>query len=423
VLKRSLGVYISGVANKKEFLFQALNLLIPVLTGIYVFVTPLPVTSINLICFYLSCAILLTLLIFRKTDFTLRSPLTPPFLLFALWAVFGLLFALDLQNSLHDLRGHLLEYLIIYYLLINFYTSKKGLEILSLILITGATVFCIGACVSFYIIDGHAISERLGSSFKDMNTDYIGFITIFAMILAIRGMHLYKEGRWKALLFACALINVIITILTQSRGSLIGLGIAFIIMGFAHKKNFILLLMVCLLIMLIPGMKTRVHTEGFTKDVRIKMNRLTLEIVKDHPFAGIGFGMQTYGNSKVITLEKYNKRLTPEYQQNDIIITSPHNTILDIAVRTGVVGLIFFLSILAAAVGILVKVFLRNRENEYFKSWAVYLFAGLVSFMVPSFFADTTFGPRVIIFYVMLAMITILGSLSSQKQKIKSAHS
>jgi len=67
--------------------------------GIYLLANPLPVSAVNEFCFYLSVSALLLLLVFKKTAFTLRSPLTLPFILFFIWAVFGLFFTLDFKNT------------------------------------------------------------------------------------------------------------------------------------------------------------------------------------------------------------------------------------------------------------------------------------------------------------------------------------
>jgi O-antigen ligase len=164
-----------------------------------------------------------------------------------------------------------------------------------------------------------------------------------------------------------------------------------------------------------PGMSDRIKNEGFIKDVRIKINRLTLEIIKDHPVTGIGFGMEIYGNKNVLDLERLNKQLPPEYQQNGEIVAAPHNIILDIAVRTGVVGLALFLYILITSLWMLWRT-LQLTKNEHYKLLAIYLFASITSFLLPALFADAMFGPRAIIFYTMLAMITILWNLAWQEK-------
>ena len=408
---------ISEVNNRQtEKIFRILNFSIPLFMGIYLFANPLPLSAVNEFCFYLSVSALILLLVFRKTAFTLRSPLTLPIALFFLWSVFGLFFTLDFQNTLHDLRGHLLEYLIVFYLLVNYYNSQKKLEIISWLVIASATIFSIGAIIQYYFIEGFPFPARLGLTFRGaMQTDLIGFTTTFASILALHLFHKNKSVTYKILFIACFLLTTTATLLTQSRGSLIGLCASFIILCFANKRNLIFVVLAALLIFLTPGMSERIKNEGFTKDIRAKINRLTIEVIKDHPIAGIGFGMQIYSNKNVLDLEKLNKQLPPEYQQNGGIIAAPHNTILDIAVRTGIVGLALFLYILITSLWMLWKT-LSLKKDEYFRSWAICLFACFVSYMIPALFADTTFGPVAIDFYTMLAMITILWNLSRQEK-------
>ena len=416
---KSITNIISEVSNwQTEKIFRVLNFSIPLFMGIYLFANPLPLSAVNEFCFYLSVSALILLLVFKKTAFTLRSPLTLPFILFFLWAVFGLFFTLDFKNTLHDLRGHLLNYLIIFYLLVNYFNSPKRLKILALIAIASATLFSIGAVIQYYFIDGFPFSSRLGDidTFKEMHTNHIGFVTILGICLSLHFLYKSKTIFYKILFINCFFIMVITTLLTQSRGSLLGLLAALVILCFHNRKNIIFIIIAILIIILMPGIKERaINVDSFTKDIRIKMNHLTIKVIKDHPITGIGFGMEIYGNKNVLDLEKLNKQLPPEYQQNNPIIASPHNTILDIAVRTGIVGLILFLYILITSLWMLWKT-LKLKKGEYFKSWAICLFACFVSYMITGLFVDTTYGPKAIVFYTILSMITILWNLV-QKEK------
>jgi hypothetical protein len=167
--------------NTREKIFKVLNLSVPVLMGIFIFFNPFPhTTSIKEICFYGAVIIVLILICFKKIDFSLKSPLTLPFALFIAWVFIGLFFALDKGNSLHDFRAHLLKYLAIYYILVNFFNSRKRLIILSWIIIISVTIFSIGGLTYFYVILKNPISTRFGFS-QMMNIDLIGFVTIFAM--------------------------------------------------------------------------------------------------------------------------------------------------------------------------------------------------------------------------------------------------
>lgn len=104
--------------KKGDRVFELLKQSIPILMGIFLFFNPFPhTTTIKEICFYLSAFIVLLLLVFKKVDFSFKTPLAIPFALFVLWSFTGLFFALNKPNSIHDFYAHLLEYLAFYYIL------------------------------------------------------------------------------------------------------------------------------------------------------------------------------------------------------------------------------------------------------------------------------------------------------------------
>ncbi len=404
-------------AQGKDKVFFALNVSIPVLMGIYIFVNPLPLDSINELCFYLSCAALITLLIFRKTDFTLRSPLTIGLSLFFVWAVLGLFITLDFSNTLHDLRGYLLEYLIIFYLLINFYNSKNGLEFLSDLVIASAMVFSIGGIIVFYLIEGNSLSARFGDTFTKMFTGFMCFTTLFAGTLSLRSVYQPGSMLRQSVYFFCFLVLTMVTMLNKSRGATISLCVALLIMCLHRKKNIILIAVAGAMIAFTPGFIDRINTMGFTQDIRSKMFRLSVEVIKDHPVAGVGYGGEIYRNSNLVDLEKYDAGLPEKYQQKKDIVKSTHNTFLDVAIRTGLVGLVLFCLIVLTAVWMLWDIF-RWRKDEFFRSWSICLFACLASIMIINFFADALYGAQGIILYIILAMIGILWNLARKDQAV-----
>ena len=404
-------------AQGKDKLFFALNVLIPALMAIYVFVNPLPLDSINELCFYLSCASLITLLIFRKTDFTLRSPLTIGLLLFFAWAVLGLFITLDFSNTLHDLRGYLLEYLIIFYLLINFYNSRNRLEFLSDLIIASAMVFSIGGIIVFYLIEGNPLSARFGDTFTKMFTGFMCFTTLFAGTLSLRSVYQPGPMLRQSVYFFCFLVLTMVTMLNKSRGATISLCVALLIMCLHRKKNIILIAVAGIMIAFTPGFIDRINTMGFTQDIRSKMFRLSWEVIKDHPIAGVGYGGEIYRNSNLVNLEKYDAGLPEKYQQKKDIVKSTHNTFLDVTIRTGLVGLALFCLIILTAVWMLWDIF-RRRKEEFFRSWSICLFACLASIMIINFFADALYGAQGIILYIILAMIGILWNLARKDQAV-----
>jgi O-antigen ligase len=402
--------------GKSEKIFNFLNFSIPLLMGIYVFINPLPLSALSEVCFYLSVLALLILLGFKKTTFSLRSPLTLPFLLFSLWAVLGLVFTLDFHNTLHDLRTHLLNYLIIFYLLVSYFKSQERLEILSVIIISSATVFSLWTDISYYFIDGFPFSSRLGigANFSEMPCINIGFITLPAIMLALNRLQ-NSKAMTHTLLFALSIVILIsTTLLTQSRGALFGLLAALIILCFSNKKYIFVLVTVFALAILIPGLTGRFDPDRLINDERNKTNHLAMEVIKSHPIAGFGFGMRIYNNPNLVDLEKLNNQFPAEYRQENVI-PYPHNTILDITARTGIIGLVLFLNILFVSFLLLWKTY-RMTNSQYFKSWSICLTAGSISYLIPALFTDTTFGAKAIVFYTMLAMIVILWNLARKEE-------
>ena len=120
-----MGNNIGPLMVKPTSNFNWLDLLIrsiPFLMGIFIFFNPFPhTTAIKEICYYLSVFVVTILILSKNIDFTFKTPLLLPFGLFILWSFLSIFFALDKKNSIHDFYSHLIRYVILYYILINFF--------------------------------------------------------------------------------------------------------------------------------------------------------------------------------------------------------------------------------------------------------------------------------------------------------------
>jgi len=397
--------------NMSEKISKILTMSVPILMGIFLFFNPFPhTTAIKEICFYSSLFIVLILISFRQIGFSFQSPVTIPFLFFVIWVFVGLFFALDRENSIHDFFTHLLKYLALYYLLVNFFASKKRFEILSWVIIISTAFFSLGAMIYFYLLSGHPISERLGASFLELHVDYIGFVTLFPILLSLDRFNGKTSAYTKVILLVCLLVTSMATLLTQSRGTLAAAVIAFIIL-FPKKKKTLIVFSILFLIGagITPGLTNRLDLTKALNDVRIGINLTTYEIIKSHPVIGIGFGMETYGNKNLLDLEKYNARVPPQYRQKRII-TAPHNVFLDIAVRTGLVGIALYIYILFVFVRMGWKI-IRHGKDNFIRDRGFCIMAAFVGIIVQGIFADGMFGPQAIVLFTIFAMITILFGL------------
>jgi O-antigen ligase len=137
-----------------------------------------------------------------------------------------------------------------------------------------------------------------------------------------------------------------------------------------------------------------------------------LEVIKDFPITGIGFGMQTYGNKHFINLTKYNLRLPPQYQQQ-VLIESPHNSLADVAVRTGLVGFSLFCWVYFIFIR-LGWTIIRFGKDYFIRDWGICITAAFISVFIQGLFADGMFGPQAIVLYTVLAMMDILWQFNMQ---------
>ena len=285
--------------NTRNKVFKVLNLSVPILIGIFLFFNPFShTTAIKEICFYLSLFIVLILVCFKKINFSFKSPLTLPFALFTVWAFIGLFSALYKENSIHDFYAHLLKYLVFYYIMVNFFDSRKRLTILSWVIIVSATIFSIGGMGYFYLVMGHNIlTTRM--TFQETSINIIGFVCIFALFLSVnltsRTSIIYK----KIFLLISVVATTLVIIRTLSFGTLMGMT-PILLMFPKNKKVVILIVLLIAAILVITTQNFKPAKIRFSSkyiinklqnEERIKIWYTYFEIIKDFPIAGIGFDM------------------------------------------------------------------------------------------------------------------------------------
>lgn len=439
---------------------QVLNGGVLCLMGIFIFFNPFPhTTSIQEISFYLSVFLVVLGIISKKMPFSFKSPLSLPLVLFTLWAAMGLYFALDRDNSLHDFYSHLLKYLMLYYMLINVFNSKKRLEWLSWIIIISATLFCVGALGYEYLILGeNENSARFGVRFVQNPTNLMGVITLFAAILSVH--HLLEKGRswpYRTLFGFCLPALLAVTVLTQSRSNFVAMGMVAVILLSKYKKALVAFVVLFALIICLTPMKDRffLSESGISGKAsilhRISIAYISCEIIKDYPVFGTGFGIKTFQNRKVIDPKAYNARLPKKYRMDEwaqrfphlraykeqlsrnsgtnegspkesgiieYLFKRPHNMFLMIGVRMGLVGLLFF-SYLWFVAGKMCWETMRHGKNDFLKGWGHCVTAIFVMFLVKGSLDPIFTHLTEVVLFTILAMITIVWNLNQTESNAR----
>ncbi|MDO9565369.1 MAG: O-antigen ligase family protein [Candidatus Desulfaltia sp.] len=400
-----------GEQSIKEKIFKILSLSVPVLMGIFLFFVPFPhTTAIKEICFYGSIFIVLILICVKKIDFSFKSPLTFPFMLFVAWAFIGLFFALDKGNSIHDFRAHLLKYIVFYYILINSFNSRKRLIGLSWVIIISATIFSIGEIYYFYFMLGNSFSAKLVTGLPEIPVNWVGYITVTAAIFSLHHIITASNLYVKTISFISLFPLCILSVLTQARSTVLALFLSVIILCFKNKKILIACLGIILIAIAMTPLKNRfIHVNPITS-LRFDINYMTFEIIKDFPIIGIGFGMETYKNGKHINLEEYNKKVPEKYRQSSIH-NDPHSMLPSIAVRTGLVGLALFVYILFISFKMCWDC-IRNGKDDFIKRWGRCVAAVFVVVIVIGNFEPFFSHVPEVVLYTSFAMMTILWRLN-----------
>ena len=151
--------------------------------GIFIFFNPFPhTTAIKEICYYLSVIIVTILILSKKIDFTFKTPLLLPFGLFISWAFLSIFFAIDKENSIHDFYSHLMRYVILYYILINFFNSEKRLIYLSWIIIISSSLFIVGGLFYYcFILEEIHQGSESSHKYRLVHWCYYSFCIYFSL--------------------------------------------------------------------------------------------------------------------------------------------------------------------------------------------------------------------------------------------------
>jgi hypothetical protein len=254
------------------------------------------------------------ILISKNSGFSFGSPMRIPFVLFILWSFLSLFVALDKVASANDFFAHLIKLVLLYYMLINYYNTKKKLEILSWLIIISGTIFAVAILFHWYVILGSSLTARLGLTYKNYATSINGFLTVFALVLSIRQFPFEKKPALKWFLALSIVSLSAASILSQGRATAIALLVAVCIINARKVKTVVITCILIVLFVMVMPIKSRFTSVDHYKN-RIGQFLYTYEIIKDHPVFGIGYSVDTFRDDSRIDRAKYMARLPDKYQQ------------------------------------------------------------------------------------------------------------
>lgn len=376
--------------------------------GLQTFLSPFAHTQTILeVSFYL--ALFGACEVARRGDrLVFQTPLLLPFVLFGAWAAVSVVFALDVRDSLSDFYAHYLKYLILYLLLFNFFRSRQRLVWLAWIFTVSGAVLSASMMVYYYGIRGEPLTTRLALDLTYYSVNQLGFTTVLSALLAWQQLRSARQGALRAVAAFCCVVSVAASLLSQSRGTVLALAVSFVVLNFRNVKVLVALVLLFALFLTAKPVQERISTSAD----RIGLILYSTEIVKDYPLFGTGFSIDTFHNHHLIDPDKYKARI-PERYRDVVPFLWPHNMLLSVAVRTGVLGVLLFIflhGVLARTAWQLLRFggdcFIRGWGQCSLSLWLMFVVKGMVE---PAFFHGGD-----VVFYSICAMVTILWWLNRQ---------
>jgi len=395
---------------KESKLYVYLDKSAPVLIGTFLFFNPIPhTTAIKEICFYISCVFVLVLVLLRKREFIIKTPLSIPFGFFVLWVFIGLFFALDVENSIHDFFTHLLKHIALYFIIINFFNSRKKLVWLAGVLSLSVVIFCIGGLYYQYVLIGETIYARFGFSFNEYGINRIGIMSIFAILLLLHHAFTY-DSIYKKTICAVNLVPLFTaTLLTQARSTIVALFISVTILLVREKSiKKIAFFIIIMAIIFTTFVGKRFYNGRAGINLRIYQYFISYEVAKDFPLTGIGFGGNTYVNK--IDQEQYKKKF---WFYEKATLRHPHSMYSDVLLRTGFIGFALFVFIIVTAFRTC-WMLIKRGENDFIRNWGWCMLSACIMIFLIGFCEPFSLYFIEVILYTIFAMITVVWRLNEE---------
>jgi len=294
------------------------------------------------------------------------------------------------------------------------------LTILSWVIVISSVMFSTWGMAYFYNVFGKLARRRLLGSLPGSAVNTGAIIFLFAAIISLFFVLKDRSVYRRIFMLVCFLQTFLATFLTASRGALAGLTSASMVLLFLiyrkHLKRFLVMLLLLsvltgLFVIETPGLKNRLDSSKISKNERLTIWHVSIEIIKDRPLHGFGFGMEAFGD----TLWGQYKTKVPANWVTEESFKHPHNFILDVMVRQGFIGFACFALVLFFAFRMGLSAL--SSGDRFIRNYGACLTAALVGVLVAGLFGKIVSGESAVILYAILAMMTILHNLDDDKNR------
>ncbi len=311
-----------------------------------------------------------------------------------------------------------IKLLILYFLVVNLVKTKKKF----LILIWGLVILGLAACLIGIYQYAHGIGVdygegviRIRGTAFDPNDYAMHLVILIPLVFAL--FFNYRNVITRTLLILIFVLLILNVVFTYSRGGMVALifvlASSVLWFGFKHKRK---ILAVVLLSVFLLGIVPFIPVQYWARaksvfdlsdpsiNSRLEIWKVGLQMMKDHPFRGIGLNVFQY---------EYVERAFTASDIKTRVARFSHNAYLQIGAETGIFGLIFFLLLLFFSWQDLKKAGSNFQKKKDFllSDLALSLRLGLLGYLVCAVFLTQAF---LTMLWIILPLAVVMKKFSDE---------
>ncbi|MBZ0169621.1 membrane protein [Candidatus Methylomirabilis lanthanidiphila] len=332
-----------------------------------------------------------------------RTPLDAPLAAYIAWIAFTLITAAHVMYSLGELLK-LMVSVLVFYLVVNQVRDRQAARrLFSAIVLTTCAVSSFGVLKFFLIQQGSLVDRAVRAN--SLTPDYHWLSTYLVLTIPILLCLAMVQHDWRSrLLFhATCGLSCIALFLTYTRGAWVALLAELCAYGWAARRRLYVILaggtiaagLTGLLLLAsqsdtVPFSPNADTLNPYTLMTRIKTSGLAIQEISRHPLMGIGYGGKTM--VKVYTD-------APEVKE----APHPHNLFVEVALGTGIPGLILLLWIFFAVLKVTWGGVARAAD-PFGRAALLGLGMAVVGIIVSNLFDHIFAGGMAHLFWVLMAL-------------------
>lgn len=342
----------------------------------------------------------------EKNSLILNTPLNTPILIYTIACILSIFNSTNIQTSLVSFFGKILENILLFFVVVDTLNTKKRINFAIFTLLISLTALIMDCGFQYFtgkdLFRHFAMNDdnRLKASFSNSN-DLAGWLILTVPVFIFLAFFKnWAKPIIKKLLIILIFLVMACLILTHSRAALIAIFFSCFIFSLSLKKKAIVLLIFPLITLLILAFSPLNSTFSFnflkgrgavSVNSRIDLWKKAVKMIADYPILGAGPG--TY----VSLIDRYSNDPIPN-------TSYPHNSFLHMATEIGLLGLAAYLWILFKLFKTIFKQSKANIANDQ-KYILLGLSAGLMAFLIQSFFDTNLFSLQLVITFWLLVGI------------------